>query len=148
MTSTASRVLPVAFISLMSACASAPVTSTAAAPASPAPAAAPTTSTELPPPVRSLEQLLAGRVSGASVTAAPLGGVIVRISGPHSFSLNQAPLYMVDGVPVEASTNGTLSWLNAEDIESITVLKYDAQTAMYGVRGANGVILIKTKGHT
>ena len=55
---------------------------------------------------------------------------------------------MVDGVPVETSTNGTLSWLNPEDIESVTVLKYDAQTAMYGVRGANGVILIKTKGHT
>src|SRR5882724_11670171 len=80
MTSISSRVLPVAFISLISACASAPATSIAAAPASPAP----TTSKELPPPVRSLEQLLAGRVSGASVTAAPLGGVIVRISGPHS----------------------------------------------------------------
>src|SRR5260221_14618501 len=93
MTSTASRVLPVAFISLMSACASAPVTSTAAAPASPAPAAAPTTSTALPPPVRSLEQLLAGRVSGASVTAAPLGGVLGRLSGPPSFSPNQAPLH-------------------------------------------------------
>jgi TonB-dependent SusC/RagA subfamily outer membrane receptor len=144
MTSISSRVLPVAFISLISACASVPATSIAAAPA---PAASPTTSTELPPPVRSLEQLLAGRVSGASVTAAPLGGVIVRISGPHSFSLSQAPLYMVDGVPVETSTNGTLSWLNPEDIESITVLKYDAQTAMYGVRGSNGVILIKTKGH-
>src|SRR5207247_8037786 len=86
-----------------------------------------------------------GRVSGATVTAAPLGGIIVRISGPHSFSLTQAPLYVVDGVPVETSPNGTLTWLNPEDVESITVLKYDASTAIYGVRGSNGVILIKTK---
>ena len=144
MTSSTSRVLPIALVSLIAACAHAPATT---AVESPAPAASTTESKESPPVANSLEQMLAGRVSGATVTAAPLGGVIVRISGPHSFNLTQAPLYIVDGVPVETSTNGTLSWLNPQDIESITVLKYDHQTAIYGVRGSNGVILIKTKGH-
>jgi iron complex outermembrane receptor protein len=101
---------------------------------------------ELAPEPNTLEQLLAGRVSGVIVTAVPSGGISVRISGPTSFRLNQEPLYVVDGAPIEPGRNGTLSWLNARDIESIAVLKYNADTAIYGVRGANGVIVIKTKG--
>ncbi len=132
MTSSRSRVLPVALLTgIVAACAQ-------GRPATAAPE-------QVPAVAGSLEQLLAGRVAGATVTAAPLGGIIVRISGPHSFSLTQAPLYVVDGVPVETSPNGTLTWLNPEDVESITVLKYDASAAIYGVRGSNGVILIKTK---
>src|SRR6266545_1596895 len=88
-------------------------------------------SDKAPPPVGSLAQMLAGRVSGATVTAPPGGGISVRISGPKSFRLSQEPLYVVDGVPVEAGPNGTLRWLNPEDIESIAVLKYDADTAIY-----------------
>jgi TonB-dependent SusC/RagA subfamily outer membrane receptor len=95
---------------------------------------------------RSVEQLLAGRISGVIVTAAPGGGISVRIGGPTSFSLSQEPLYVVDGVPIQAGPNGTLSWLNPHDVASIEVLKYGASTAIYGVRGANGVIVIKTKG--
>jgi iron complex outermembrane receptor protein len=94
----------------------------------------------------SLEQMLAGRVSGVIVTSAPLGGITVRMIGPTSFSLTQEPLFVVDGVPVETAPGGRLSWLNPEDIASIEVLKYESSTALYGVRGANGVILIKTKG--
>lgn len=90
--------------------------------------------------------MLAGRVSGVVVTAGPNGGISVRLSGPRSFSLSQAPLYVVDGVPIDTGPDGTLSWLNAEDVESISVLKYGAETAIWGVRGSNGVILIKTKG--
>ena len=132
MTSSRSCVLPIALLTgIIAACVH-------GQPASAAPE-------QVPPVAGSLEQLLAGRVAGATVTAAPLGGIIVRISGPHSFSLTQAPLYVVDGVPVETSPNGTLTWLNPEDVESITVLKYDASAAIYGVRGANGVILIRTK---
>ena len=102
---------------------------------------------ELAPDNASLEQLLAGRISGVIVTAvSPGGGISVRISGPTSFSLNQQPLYVVDGVPIEPGPNGTLSWLNPHDIESIAVLKYESDTAIYGVRGSNGVIVIKTKG--
>jgi TonB-dependent SusC/RagA subfamily outer membrane receptor len=69
----------------------------------------------------------------------------VRIGGPTSFMLSSEPLYVVDGVPVDAGPNGTLNWLNPLDIASITVLKYGASTAIYGVRGANGVIVITTK---
>jgi TonB-dependent SusC/RagA subfamily outer membrane receptor len=92
----------------------------------------------------SLAQLLQGRLSGVTVSPAPDGGIIVRISGPTSFMAGQAPLFVVDGVPVE--TNGTLSWLNPTDVEFIQALKDPSQTAIYGVRGANGVIVIRTKG--
>ncbi len=133
MTSSSSRVLPAGLlVGLLAACAHG--------------RAATATSDQVPPPVGSLEQLLAGRIAGVTVTATPGGGISVRISGPTSFSLSQEPLYVVDGVPIEAGPNGTLSWLNPEDIESIAVLKYEADKAIYGVRGANGVIVIKTKG--
>ena len=92
----------------------------------------------------SLDQMLAGRISGVSVTRARDGGIVVRMGGPTSFFGNQGPLFVIDGVPTE--TNGTLSWLNPHDIESIQALKDPGQTAIYGVRGSNGVILIKTKG--
>lgn len=95
--------------------------------------------------VTSLDQLLAGRISGVTVNAAPGGGIVVRIGGPTSFYSRQDPLFIVDGTPIEA-TNGTLSWLNPHDVESITVLKDPSTTAIYGVRGANGVVVIKTKG--
>jgi TonB-dependent SusC/RagA subfamily outer membrane receptor len=137
MTSSPSRVLLVGLVGLLvaivAACAHAPSTSNV-------------TSEEIPQPVGSLSQMLAGRVSGAIVTATPGGGISVRISGPHSFYLGHEPLYVVDGIPIEPGPNGTLSWLNAEDIASIEVLKYESSTAIYGVRGGNGVILIKTKG--
>jgi TonB-dependent starch-binding outer membrane protein SusC len=92
----------------------------------------------------SLDQLLAGRISGVTVSRSRDGGIIVRMGGPTSFYSGQAPLFVVDGVPIE--TNGTLSWLDPHDVESIQALKDPSQTAIYGVRGANGVILIKTKG--
>ncbi|HYT81835.1 MAG TPA: TonB-dependent receptor plug domain-containing protein [Gemmatimonadales bacterium] len=116
------------------------------APAPPPPSASTVTSDEMArEPVMSLEQLLAGRVAGVTVSRAPGGGIRVRIGGPTSFMSGQEPLYMVDGAPVQAGPNGTLSWLNPHDIESIEVLK-GASAAIYGVRGANGVIVIKTKG--
>jgi len=79
-----------------------------------------------------------------SVTPAPGGGIIVRIGGPTSFHSGQDPLFVIDDVPMQAS-RGTLTWLNARDVESIRALK-GADAAIYGVRGANGVIVIKTKG--
>jgi TonB-dependent SusC/RagA subfamily outer membrane receptor len=139
MTSFPLRVLPVSvLVGLIAACAHGQAATATSDQVAPPPSP--------PPPVGSIAQMLTGRVSGAIVTAVPGGGISVRISGPKSFRLSQEPLYVVDGVPVEATPNGTLSWLNPEDIESIAVLKYDADTAIYGVRGANGVILIKTKG--
>jgi TonB-dependent SusC/RagA subfamily outer membrane receptor len=93
----------------------------------------------------SLEQLLAGRIAGVIVTSAPGGGIRVRMAGPTSFYSGQDPLFVVDGAPIEGS-NGTLSWLSPRDVESIQALKDPSQTAIYGVRGANGVIIIKTRG--
>jgi len=100
----------------------------------------------LAPEPATLEQLLAGRVAGVIVTRARGGGITVRIGGPNSFMMNEDPLFVVDGVPMEVGPSGTLSWLNPHDIQSIAVLKYGADTAIYGVRGSNGVIVITTKG--
>jgi TonB-dependent SusC/RagA subfamily outer membrane receptor len=93
----------------------------------------------------SLEQMLAGRISGVEVARAPGGGIAVQIRGPASFYLTNEPLYVVDGAAVQPGPNGALSWLRPEDIESILVLR-GADATIYGVRGGNGVVVIKTKG--
>jgi TonB-dependent SusC/RagA subfamily outer membrane receptor len=92
----------------------------------------------------SLVQLLQGRLSGVTVSPSPDGGIVVRMGGPTSFYSGQDPLFVVDGVPLESGT--TLSWLDPHDVEAVQALKDPSQTAAYGVRGANGVILIRTKG--
>ncbi|MGH7520015.1 MAG: TonB-dependent receptor plug domain-containing protein [Gemmatimonadales bacterium] len=92
----------------------------------------------------SLDQILAGRISGVTVKAAPGGGIVVRFAGAGSFLGSAEPLFVVDGVPVEVN-HGTLNWISAHDVESIRALKGPDAT-IYGVRGANGVIVIKTKG--
>lgn len=96
---------------------------------------------------RTVEQMLAGKISGVTVTPAAGGGIAVRMmSTGGSFYSGTEPLIVVDGVAVNPGPNGTLSWLNPRDIASITALKDPSQTAIYGVRGSNGVIVIKTKG--
>ena len=92
-----------------------------------------------------IEKALAGRIAGVVVTRAPNGGIAVRIRGGSSLYGNNAPLYVVDGMPVEVGENGALTGINPNDIESIKVLKDPAETAMYGSRGANGVIVIRLK---
>ena len=79
------------------------------------------------------------------VTRTPDGGIAVRIRGGSSLYGNNAPLYVVDGMAVEVGPTGALTGINANDIESIKVLKDPAETAMYGSRGANGVIVIRLK---
>jgi len=88
---------------------------------------------------------LATHVSGVIVSGTPDGGIAVRIRGPTSIMASTAPLYVIDGLPIEAGPGGALMGINPHDIASIQVLKDAASTAFYGVRGANGVILIKTK---
>ena len=56
-----------------------------------------------------------------------------------------SPLYVVDGTPIEPGPGGYVTGINPEDIQSIRVLKYAHETAAYGVRGANGVVLITTR---
>ena len=95
-------------------------------------------------PQESVATLLQARTTGADVTVNPDGSISVRIRGAASFYSNTAPLYVVDGTPMEPDPRGVLTGINPHDIESIEVLKPPA-TTIYGVRGANGVIVIKTK---
>ncbi len=93
--------------------------------------------------VSNAAQALQGRTSGVVVTQnskAPGGSVSIRIRGSNSISSNNEPLYVVDGFP---TTNG--ADINPNDIESMQILKDASATAIYGARGANGVILITTK---
>ncbi|MGA0557105.1 SusC/RagA family TonB-linked outer membrane protein [Larkinella sp. VNQ87] len=111
-------------------------------------------------PVASAERLLQGSVAGAIVTQTsgqPGGGVSVQIRGNNSITAGSDPLYVIDGFPINNDyslndagvTSGAkinpLSTLNTADIESIDVLKDASATAIYGSRGANGVIIITTK---
>jgi iron complex outermembrane receptor protein len=96
-------------------------------------------------PGKSIEEILAGRVSGVRVTRAPDGGIAVQIRGGTSLMGDNAPLYVVDGVPIMPGPGGALVGISPYDIESIRVLKDAASTSEYGSRGANGVIVIKTK---
>jgi TonB-dependent SusC/RagA subfamily outer membrane receptor len=91
-----------------------------------------------------VEELFVGRFPGVEVFRAP-GGLQVRIRGASSVMGSNEPLYVIDGMTIDPGPGGALVGLNPADIESIEVLKDAGSTAMYGVRGANGVILIKTK---
>lgn len=109
----------------------------------------------------SVDQLIAGRSAGVQVTQSssePGGGVTVRIRGANSINANNEPLYVIDGLPVnnssvvpgstlvnEQAPRNPLNALNPNDIESVEILKDASATAIYGSRGANGVILITTK---
>ena len=95
-------------------------------------------------PSGSVMQSLQGRAAGVQVsqnTGAPGAGFSVRIRGSNSIQGNNDPLYVIDGFPFSGSPTN----LNNSDIESIEVLKDASATAIYGSRGANGVVLITTK---
>ena len=96
-------------------------------------------------PVASFAEALAGRVAGVQVNAndgQPGGGINITIRGAGSLTQSTAPLYVIDGFPVENPDPATL---NTEEIESMTILKDASSTAIYGSRGANGVVVIQTK---
>ncbi len=134
---------------LISACAGAPQTPAGQIEPAAKPNVASTTSVTADDVQRSpnvpIEQLLAGKVAGVVVVRTDDGGIAVRIRGTSSFTGNNEPLYVLDGVPIQPGPNGSLQGINPYDIASIKVLKDPADITMYGVRGANGVILIKTK---
>lgn len=117
--------------------------------------------------VASVDQLMNGRAAGVQVTqnsGDPGGGMTVRVRGGASLSASNEPLYVVDGIPMDTSPTATsnplrasgtdnatfqarnpMNFLNPNDIESIDILKDASATAIYGARGANGVVLITTK---
>jgi TonB-linked SusC/RagA family outer membrane protein len=111
-------------------------------------------------PVTSFEKALSGNIPGltvSSVSGQPGASTEIRIRGIGSFSADQNPLYIIDGVAVtttstgstysgeEGSTQTPLSTINPADIASVTVLKDAAAASLYGSRAANGVIVITTK---
>jgi len=96
-------------------------------------------------PGEPIEKVLMGRFPGVTVVRTANGGVAVRIRGTTSLLGSNDPLYVIDGIPIQPGPNGSLTGISPEDIESIQVLKDPAETAFYGGRGANGVIIIKTK---
>jgi iron complex outermembrane receptor protein len=113
--------------------------------------------------VTNANQLLQGRVAGVAITTnngEPGSGVQIRVRGGTSIQASNDPLYVVDGVPLQnesgvagamvpgvnsALNRNPLNAINPGDIESITVLKDASATAIYGSRGANGVVLVTTK---
>jgi TonB-dependent starch-binding outer membrane protein SusC len=93
----------------------------------------------------SIENLMQGKVSGVQIfqnNATPGSPLSIRIRGTNSINAGSEPLFVIDGMPV---SDGVGYSLNPSDVESITVLKDAASTAIYGARGANGVIMVTTK---
>ena len=95
-------------------------------------------------PTTNLSQALQGRIAGVEAMTSsfkPGGGARIRIRGNRSLNASNEPLYVVDGIPVSY----TIDDINPLDIETVDVLKDASSTAIYGVRGANGVVQITTK---
>ncbi len=95
-------------------------------------------------PVSSVAQALTGRLAGVQITTAegsPDAEVRIRVRGGGSITQDNSPLYIVDGFPVD-----NINSISPTDIQSIDVLKDASSTAIYGARGANGVVIITTKG--
>ncbi|MCU0391881.1 MAG: TonB-dependent receptor [Thermoflexibacter sp.] len=96
-------------------------------------------------PVSGIGQAMQGRAAGVQVTQssnAPGGGVSIRIRGGNSINAGNEPLYVIDGYPVYNENGANI---NPNDVESIEILKDASATAIYGSRGANGVVMVTTK---
>jgi iron complex outermembrane receptor protein len=113
--------------------------------------------------ISSPEQLIQGKTAGVQITQTsgqPGAGIEIRIRGANSVRSNNNPLFVIDGIPVSGEStspegadlgfgtsgaNNPLAFLNPNDIESMSILKDASATAIYGSRGANGVVIITTK---
>ena len=93
----------------------------------------------------SIEKALQAKEPGILVTRTQNGDISIRIRGTSSFYSGNEPLYVIDDTPIEPGRGGVLTGINPHDIETIRVLKDPAETGIYGIRGANGVIVITTK---
>jgi TonB-dependent SusC/RagA subfamily outer membrane receptor len=93
----------------------------------------------------SIEDLIRSRVPGVLITRQG-GSLLIRMRGPSTILGNPEPLIVVDGVPLAQGTGGmALASIAPSDVEQIDVLKDAASAAIYGSRGANGVIVIRTR---
>jgi TonB-dependent SusC/RagA subfamily outer membrane receptor len=117
-----------------------------AASQSPVPATGSTvTSEDFRDPNEPIESVLQRKVAGLVVTRTGDGGIALQIRGVSSFSGRESPpLYILNGLPFQPGPGGAITGVNPYDIESINVLK-GAQAGIYGIDGANGVIVITTK---
>ena len=101
--------------------------------------------------VNTPQELLQGKISGVTVTSSsgePGASMGITVRGPGGIRTGSTPLFVVDGLPLDNSSTGggdPLNFINPQDIETIDVLKDASATAIYGARGANGVIIITTK---
>jgi TonB-dependent SusC/RagA subfamily outer membrane receptor len=93
--------------------------------------------------ITSMEELFQG-LAGVTVRRLPNGGISLRIRGSSSLSSSGEPLYVINGVPVHAPPGQALLGVSPRDITRIEILKDAGATAIYGSRGANGVVLIFT----
>ena len=105
-------------------------------------------------PAMAISNALQGRAAGVQVTTnsgTPGAGASVRIRGTNSITANSEPLYVIDGIPAAQGTRSSdptfnpLNSIDPSDIESIDILKDASATAIYGARGANGVVMVTTK---
>ncbi len=96
-------------------------------------------------PVSNAFEALQGKAAGVDITTSERPGTVgdIRIRGARSLTASSDPLYVVDGVPL--LSGAAIETLNPRDIESIDILKDASATAIYGSRGANGVIIVTTK---
>jgi TonB-dependent SusC/RagA subfamily outer membrane receptor len=95
--------------------------------------------------VRRVEELLTGRVPGLRVLPTSNGGFRISMRGVTTVNGEPGPLYIVDGMPVTLLPGEGLNWLDPAQILQIDVLRDPAETSVYGVRGANGVVVIHTR---
>lgn len=101
--------------------------------------------------VASLDQSLSGQVAGVNISTSngtPGGGPRIQVRGIGAIGAGSEPLYVIDGFPVPSSSgqhSNPMSSINPQDIESMTILKDASATAIYGSRGANGVVMITTR---
>jgi len=96
-------------------------------------------------PGQSLEQLLLARVPGLTIDRAADGHTKLIIRGKNTLVGDDEPLFVVNGIPLGPNPWGNLSAINIHDIQTVQVLRDAAATSAYGVRGSNGVIIIRTK---
>ena len=96
-------------------------------------------------PVSNAFEALQGKAAGVDITTSERPGTVgdIRIRGERSLTASNSPLYVVDGVPLMSGSG--IETLNPRDIESIDILKDASATAIYGSRGANGVVIVTTK---
>ncbi len=99
-------------------------------------------------PVAGVDRAMQGRAAGVAISAnsgSPGSGTTVRIRGTSSIYGSNEPLYVVDGMPLGENVGGIEQIVNPADVESIEILKDASAAAIYGSRGANGVVLITTR---